>query len=129
MEPPRPGDWRLMGALAAVVGWMFAVWMYQVTVGMGVAGIGHPVGWGVYIATFVFWIGIAHSGTLISAILFLFLVPWRNATSRTAEAMTVFALLAAALYPVVHLGRPWLFYWILPYPQRGHLWINFRSPL
>ena len=98
--------------------------------GMGLMGVNHPVGWGTDIVTFVFWIGIGHAGTLISAILFLFRQKWRNSIARTAEAMTVFAVLTAAVFPILHLGRPWLFHWFLPYPnQRGPLWVNFRSPL
>ena len=99
-------------------------------VGMGLMGVNHPVAWGTDIITFVFWIGIGHAGTLISAILFLFRQKWRTSIARTAEAMTVFAVLTAALFPILHLGRPWFFHWFFPYPnQRGPLWINFRSPL
>ena len=101
-----------------------------VMIGMGLMGVNHPVAWGTDIITFVFWIGIGHAGTLISAILFLFRQKWRTSIARTAEAMTVFAVLTAGLFPVIHLGRPWLFFWFFPYPnQRGPLWINFRSPL
>ena len=101
-----------------------------VMVGMGLMGVNNPVNWGTDIITFVFWIGIGHAGTLISAILFLFRQKWRTSIARTAEAMTVFAVLTAAVFPVFHLGRPWLFFWFFPYPnQRGPLWINFRSPL
>ena len=93
-------------------------------------GVNSPVGWGTDIITFVFWIGIGHAGTLISAILFLFRQKWRTSIARTAEAMTVFAVMTAGLFPVLHTGRPWLAYWLLPYPnQRGPLWVNFRSPL
>ena len=92
--------------------------------------VNHPVGWGVDIINLVFWIGIGHAGTLISAILFLFRQKWRTSIARTAEAMTVFAVMTAALFPLLHTGRPWLAYWLLPYPnQRGPLWVNFRSPL
>lgn len=99
-------------------------------VGMGLMGVNHPVAWGTDIITFVFWIGIGHAGTLISAILFLFRQKWRTSIARTAEAMTVFAVLTASVFPILHLGRPWLLMWFLPYPnQRGPLWINFRSPL
>ena len=97
--------------------------------GLGVAGIGWPVGWGVYITTFVFWVGIAHSGTLISAVLFLFRVRWRSSIYRSAEAVTVFAVLTAGLFPLIHLGRPWVAYWLMPYKQMGGLFPNFRSPL
>ena len=101
-----------------------------IMIGMGLMGVNHPVAWGTDIITFVFWIGIGHAGTLISAILFLFRQKWRTSIARTAEAMTVFAVLTAGLFPVIHLGRPWLAFWFFPYPnQRGPLWINFRSPL
>lgn len=99
-------------------------------IGMGLMGVNHPVGWGTDIITFVFWIGIGHAGTLISAILFLFRQKWRTSVARTAEAMTVFAVMTAGLFPLLHTGRPWLAHWLLPYPnQRGPLWVNFRSPL
>lgn len=98
--------------------------------GMGLMGVNHPIGWGTDIITFVFWIGIGHAGTLISAILFLFRQRWRMAIARSAEAMTVFAVMTAGTFPILHTGRPWLAYWLLPYPnQRGPLWVNFRSPL
>ncbi|HMN69038.1 MAG TPA: polysulfide reductase NrfD, partial [Bdellovibrionales bacterium] len=98
--------------------------------GMGLMGVNHPVGWGTDIITFVFWIGIGHAGPLISAVLFFFRQKWRTSIARTAEAMTVFAVMTAGLFPVLHTGRPWLAYWLLPYPnQRGPLWVNFRSPL
>ena len=101
-----------------------------VVVGMGLMGVNHPVAWGTDIITFVFWIGIGHAGTLISAILFLFRQKWRTSIARTAEAMTVFAVMTAGIFPILHLGRPWLAFWFFPYPnQRGPLWINFRSPL
>lgn len=98
--------------------------------GMGLLGVNHPVAWGTMIITFVFWIGIGHAGTLISAILFLFRQKWRTSVARTAEAMTVFAVMTAGLFPLMHTGRPWLDFWLFPYPnQRGPLWVNFRSPL
>ncbi len=103
---------------------------FIVGTGMGLMGVNHPVGWGTDIITFVFWIGIGHAGTLISAVLFLFRQKWRMSIARTAEAMTVFAVMTAGLFPILHTGRPWLAYWLLPYPnQRGPLWVNFRSPL
>ena len=104
-------------------------WLYQIYTGIGVAGITHPVAWGVYITNFVFWVGIAHSGTLISAILFLFRVNWRTSIYRSAEAMTVFAIMTAGLFPLIHLGRVWFFYYLVPYPSQTTLWPNFRSPL
>jgi Ni/Fe-hydrogenase subunit HybB-like protein len=98
--------------------------------GMGLLGVNHPNAWGTMIITFVFWIGIGHAGTLISAILFLFRQKWRTSVARTAEAMTVFAVMTAGLFPLLHTGRPWLDFWLFPYPnQRGPLWVNFRSPL
>jgi Ni/Fe-hydrogenase subunit HybB-like protein len=101
-----------------------------VTTGMGLLGVNHPVGWGTMIVTFVFWIGIGHAGTLISAILFLFRQKWRTSVARSAEAMTVFAVMTAGIFPLIHTGRPWLDFWLIPYPnQRGPLWVNFRSPL
>jgi Ni/Fe-hydrogenase subunit HybB-like protein len=101
-----------------------------ISTGMGLLGVNHPVGWGTMIITFVFWIGIGHAGTLISAVLFLFRQKWRTSLARTAEAMTVFAVMTAGLFPLMHTGRPWLDFWLFPYPnQRGPLWVNFRSPL
>src|SRR3990172_8655325 len=129
MEPAGRLYYAVLGVDLVILLWGIFAWVYQIKTGIGVTNLNNPVGWGVYIATFVFWIGIAHSGTLISAILFLFRCHWCNPIYRTAEAMTVFALLTAGLYPIIHLGRPWLFYWLFPYPQEGHLWINFRSPL
>jgi molybdopterin-containing oxidoreductase family membrane subunit len=105
------------------------LWGYQLARGLGVAGITHPVGWGVYITNFVFWVGIAHSGTLISAVLFLFRARFRTSFNRSAEAMTVFALMVAGLFPLIHLGRVQIFYYLLPYPSQRLIWPNFRSPL
>ena len=107
-------------------GYCFSI---QLREGMGVAGLNHPVGWGVYITDFVFWVGIGHAGTLISAILFLFRARWRNAIFRSAEAMTIFAVMTALLFPIIHIGRAWLFWWLVPYPNQRELWVNFRSPL
>ena len=97
--------------------------------GLGHAGYTPPIFWSVYITTFVFWVGIGHAGTLISAILFLFRSPWRTAVYRSTEAMTVFAVMTAALFPIIHIGRQWIFYWLLPYPNARWLWPNFKSPL
>ena len=108
---------------------MVAVW-YQVSVGIGTWGLNKTVGWGFDITNFVFWIGIGHAGTLISAVLFLFRQKWRTSVNRSAEAMTLFAVMCAGIFPIIHMGRPWLFFWMLPYPNtRGPLWINFKSPL
>ena len=129
LRPPRLRYQAVVGLLAMGVLALLAVWVYQIRTGMGVAGISHPVGWGVYIGSFVFWIGIAHSGTLISAILLLVRSKWRTAISRSAEAMTVIAIMTAALFPLIHLGRFWVFYYILPYPSQRRIWPNFQSPL
>jgi Ni/Fe-hydrogenase subunit HybB-like protein len=106
-----------------IIGYMF----YE---GLYILGINNPVGWGFFIVNFVFWIGIGHAGTLISAVLYLFRQQWRTGINRAAEAMTIFAVLTAAIFPLIHVGRPWLAYWLFPYPnERGPLWVNFRSPL
>ena len=104
-------------------------WGYQIATGLGAANITHPTMWGSYLVNFVFWVGIAHSGTLISAILFLFRASWRTTISRSSEAMTIFAVMIAGMFPLIHLGRVWLVYWILPYPNQRNLWPNFQSPL
>jgi len=97
--------------------------------GIGIYGVNIPVGWGWDITNFVWWIGIGHAGTLISAILLLLRQDWRNSINRFAEAMTLFAVACAAIYPVAHLGRPWVLYWLLPYPSTMGVWPQFRSPL
>jgi Ni/Fe-hydrogenase subunit HybB-like protein len=97
--------------------------------GVGIWGINIPVGWGFAIINFVWWIGIGHAGTLISAILLLLNQSWRNAINRFAEAMTIFAVMCAGMFPVLHTGRPWLAYWLMPYPNTMWLWPQFRSPL
>src|ERR1051326_6625164 len=104
-------------------------WGYQVSRGMGVTGLQRPVFWGIYIVDFVFWIGISHAGTLISAILRLTDAAWRKPVTRAAEAITLFALMIGGMFPIIHLGRAWLFYWLIPYPNSRLLWPNFRSPL
>ncbi len=103
---------------------------YQVATGIGTWGLNNTVGWAFDITNFVFWIGIGHAGTLISAILFLFRQRWRTSVNRSAEAMTLFAVVCAGIFPLIHMGRPWMGYWVFPYPNfRGPLWMNFRSPL
>ncbi len=104
--------------------------IHQIWTGIGTWGLNRAVGWSFDITNFVFWIGIGHAGTLISAILFLFRQRWRTSVNRSAEAMTIFAVMCAGIFPLIHMGRPWLAYWALPYPNlRGPLWVNFRSPL
>jgi molybdopterin-containing oxidoreductase family membrane subunit len=117
-----------LGVLAVLAFGIFA-WLVQIVLGIGMSGLINPVGWGAYITTFVFWVGIAHSGTLISAILYLFRARWRQSIYRVSEAMTVFAVMTAGLFPIIHLGRPWIFYYLMPYPNQRELWPNFRSPL
>jgi Ni/Fe-hydrogenase subunit HybB-like protein len=119
----------VMGICALLMGLGVIACGFQYIVGMGVTGVTIPVGWAVYITNFVFWVGIAHSGTLISAILYLFRTTWRSGINRSAEAMTIFAIMTAGLFPLIHLGRVWVFYWLLPYPNWRHLWPNFKSPL
>ncbi len=104
-----------------------ATWL--IIKGVGIWGINIPIGWGFAIVNFVWWIGIGHAGTLISAILLLLNQSWRNAINRFAEAMTIFAVMCAGMFPVLHTGRPWLAYWLLPYPNTMWLWPQFRSPL
>ncbi len=128
----RGASWQWKGLLALAllgVAQAMAMLAYQTYEGLGIAGYQAPVFWAVYIVLFVFWIGIGHAGTLISAILFLFRAKWRNAINRGAEAMTVFAVLTAALFPLIHIGRLWKFYFLIPYPNQRGLWVNFKSPL
>ncbi|HEY4843689.1 MAG TPA: NrfD/PsrC family molybdoenzyme membrane anchor subunit [Terriglobales bacterium] len=112
----------MLNMLAGVLGYLFIK-------GVGIWGINIPVGWGFAIINFVWWIGIGHAGTLISAILALLRQSWRNSINRFAEAMTLFAVMCAGTFPLAHMGRPWLFYWMFPYPNTMRYWPNFRSPL
>src|SRR5271165_6434273 len=112
----------LLGVLGAAVTWL----LFR---GVGIWGINIPVGWGFAIINFVWWIGIGHAGTLISAILLLFKQTWRNSINRFAEAMTIFAVCCAGIFPLIHVGRPWVAYWLFPYPNTMNLWPQFRSPL
>ncbi len=129
LSRPGKGWWAIFLLAAAGVGLLATSWGIQIFRGIGVSGLMSPVGWGAYITSFVFWVGIAHSGTLISAILFLFRAPWRQSVYRAAEAMTVFAVMTAGLFPLIHVGRVWHAYWLIPYPNARFLWPNFRSPL
>ena len=112
----------MLSVLGVAIGWLF--WE-----GIGVWGLNNPVGWGWAIVNFVFWVGIGHAGTLISAILFLFRQKWRTAINRFAEAMTIFAVICAGIFPGIHVGRVWLAYWLFPIPNQMAMWPNFRSPL
>src|SRR3954465_14752013 len=97
--------------------------------GTGIWGINIPVGWGFAIINFVWWIGIGHAGTLISAILLLLHQKWRTSINRFSEAMTIFAVMCAGMFPLIHMGRPWFFYWLYPIPNVAGVWPQFRSPL
>ncbi|MBA2671223.1 MAG: polysulfide reductase NrfD [Gemmatimonadetes bacterium] len=129
LNKPGPGYLVLLGVSVFFVLLALVAFLVQVVYGLGFAGLTNPVGWGTFITTFVFWVGIGHAGTLISAILFLFRAPWRQSIYRLAEAMTVFAVLTAGLFPIIHIGRPWFFYWLLPLPSQRGIWPNPRSPL
>ncbi|MDA7951959.1 MAG: polysulfide reductase NrfD [Pirellulaceae bacterium] len=117
------------GISASVMAMFFALIGYLIMTGTGVWGNQNPVFWGWPIVNFVFWVGIGHAGTLISAILFLFRQNWRTSINRFAEAMTIFAVVCAATFPGIHVGRMWGAYWLFPYPNTMDLWPNFRSPL
>jgi molybdopterin-containing oxidoreductase family membrane subunit len=117
------------GLSAGLVGVLTFVTIYLLAYGVGIWGIDIPVAWGFAITNFVWWIGIGHAGTLISAILLLMHQKWRTSINRLAEAMTIFAVMCAGLFPLLHLGRPWFFYWLLPYPNTMGLWPQFRSAL
>jgi molybdopterin-containing oxidoreductase family membrane subunit len=106
-----------------------ALLAYLISTGVGVWGNNHPVGWAWDITNFVFWIGIGHAGTLISAILFLTRQKWRTSINRAAEAMTLFAVVCAGIYPALHVGRVWMAWWLAPVPNANAIWQNFRSPL
>jgi len=130
-ERPRPSRaWLLaFGLSASLTAVLFAMIGYLVWTGIGVWGVNQPVAWGFAIINFVFWVGIGHAGTLISAILFLFRQKWRTSINRFAEAMTIFAVICAGLFPAIHVGRPWFEYWLAPLPNQMQMWPNFRSPL
>ena len=121
-----------LGGLSIAVGGVFMLvfcLLHEIWWGMGMAGTNNASFWGTYIVNFVFWVGIGHAGTLISAILFLVRSKWRTGVYRASEAMTVFAVMTAGLFPVLHLGRLWQVYWFFPYPNQRYLWVNFKSPL
>ncbi|HSO18817.1 MAG TPA: NrfD/PsrC family molybdoenzyme membrane anchor subunit, partial [Desulfosarcina sp.] len=129
LKPAGRSYWALIAVLFAGVLLGAGCWLYQSFVGVGAAGMNNPVAWGTYLINFVFWVGIAHSGTLISAILHLFRAGWRNPIARAAETMTVFAVCTAGLFPFIHLGRAWMVYYMLPFPNQRNLWPKFQSPL
>ena len=121
--------WAIVLATGTVVACGAGAWAYQLWYGIGVSGKRWPGFWALYLTNFVFWIGISHAGTLISAILRLVNAGWRRPVTRVAEVITVFALMIGALFPIIHLGRPWLAFWLFPYPSAREIWPNFRSPL
>jgi molybdopterin-containing oxidoreductase family membrane subunit len=127
-KPPRA--WYIAFGISlsvlALLGSMLAFLFWN---GTGVWGLQNPVAWGFAIVNFVFWVGIGHAGTLISAVLFLFRQKWRTAINRWAEAMTIFAVICAGLFPAIHVGRPWFAYWLFPFPNQMDMWPNFKSPL
>jgi Ni/Fe-hydrogenase subunit HybB-like protein len=126
---PGPAYTASLGLAVGLVILGIGTWTYQVQIGIGTTVKNNPVSWALYITTFVFWVGIAHSGTAISAILFLLRAKWRTTIFRTSEAMTVFAVMTAGMFPMIHLGRLWRFYYLFPYPNQRDLWPNFKSPL
>ena len=125
-----PAGWLVLvgltGAVAVILVYAIGYLLFR---GVGIWGINIPVGWGFAIVNFVWWIGIGHAGTLISAILLLLRQSWRNSINRFAEAMTLFAVACAGIFPLLHTGRPWLAYWMFPYPNTMRIWPQFRSPL
>ena len=128
----RTPTWRwywLAFILGAIVAWGTAAFTYQMMTDMSVTGLDRPVMWGLYIANFVFWVGLSHSGTMVSAILRLSQANWRRPILRAAEAMTVFSITVAGLFPIIHLGRNWVVYFFIPYPNQRGIWPNFRSAL
>lgn len=124
-------SWWIVFSIALVAFlWGLGCIIYTVSTGIGVWGLNKTIGWAWDITNFVWWVGIGHAGTLISAVLLLFRQKWRMAINRSAEAMTIFSVMQAGLFPIIHMGRPWLAYWVLPIPnQFGSLWVNFNSPL
>jgi molybdopterin-containing oxidoreductase family membrane subunit len=130
LTPDTPLGWfAFFGVGGAVATLLLTAVCWLFLVGVGIWGITQPVAWGFAIINFVWWIGIGHAGTLISAILLLFKQGWRNSINRFAEAMTIFAVVCAGMFPLIHVGRPWLGYWLLPYPSTMNVWPQFRSPL
>ena len=125
-----PRYWILLGTTMTIAGvFFFMPWIYQLIVGVGAAGMNRNAVWGTYLSNFIFWIGLSHSGTLLSAVLHITNSQWRKSIYRSAEAMTLFSLMTAALFVMVHVGRLWYVHWSFPIPNPMGLWPNFRSPL
>ena len=130
VEGPAPRWWKISITISFLVMLMcFTMVGYLITTGVGVWGLNHPVAWGWAIVNFVWWIGIGHAGTLISAILFLLRQKWRTSINRAAEAMTIFAVICAGLFPAIHVGRIWFAWWLFPIPNAHGIWPQFKSPL
>src|SRR5881396_936182 len=130
LTPHTPIEWIVMfGAVFTGTSVLLLAIVWLLYSGIGIWGVNIPIAWGFAIVNFVWWIGIGHAGTLISAILLLLHQAWRQSINRFAEAMTLFAVTCAGLFPLIHLGRPWFFYWIAPYPNTMGLWPQWRSPL
>ena len=130
LERKTPRAWYVAFAFTSgLTGVLFLMIGYLFIKGVGVWGLNNPVGWGWAIVNFVFWVGIGHAGTLISAILFLLRQKWRTSINRFAEAMTIFAVICAGIFPGIHVGRVWVVYWLFPIPNYQSMWPNFRSPL
>jgi Ni/Fe-hydrogenase subunit HybB-like protein len=128
-RPSRPSFWLVLALATSLLCLLLSALAHLVGSGIGVWGNSQTIGWAWDIAGFVFWIGIGHAGTLISAVLYLFRQRWRTSINRAAEAVTLFAVITAAIYPAFHLGRVWLAYWLLPAPNQMQVWPNFKSPL
>ncbi len=130
VEEPTPLWWKVLFAMALCLAtFTFGGLAYLVSTGTGVWGLRSPIGWGWAIVNFVFWVGIGHAGTLISAILCLLRQKWRTSINRAAEAMTIFAVCCAGLFPLFHVGRVWFGWWLFPIPNQNGIWPQFRSPL
>jgi Ni/Fe-hydrogenase subunit HybB-like protein len=130
VEKPTPMWWYIaFGISNLLLALLLGMIAYLVWEGTGIWGLNNPVGWGWAIINFVWWVGIGHAGTLISAILFLFRQGWRTAINRFAEAMTIFAVMCAGIFPAIHVGRIWVVYWMFPIPNQMQMWPNFNSPL
>ena len=123
--------WKVLMTIAVITSlWGVGCILYLIGTGIGTWGLNNTVGWAWDITNFVWWVGIGHAGTLISAVLLLFRQKWRMAINRPAEAMTIFAVFMAGTFPMIHMGRIWMSYWVFPLPnQFGSLWVNFNSPL
>ena len=130
LERPTHSGWAVGFTISVLFTVLFVVAMtYLFAKGVGIWGINQPVSWAFALTNFVWWVGIGHAGTFISAFLLLLRQKWRTSINRFAEAMTIFAVAMAGLMPILHLGRPWFFYWLVPYPNKMNLWPQWRSPL